>query len=84
MKNKLKKMEDKYSIEFFPNSTLEECQFYFYCQRMAQKDRLLISKYIKAYKGVRIFFIINIFYIKYSQYHLYLTKIQLLLLKQRT
>ncbi len=50
-------MEDNSNIEFFPNFTLKGCQFFFYCPKMAQKEKIIISKYIKEYDGVRILFI---------------------------
>lgn len=48
-------MEEKIMIEFFPNSSFEGAQFYFYCPNMAQKDKIAISKLIRQYKGVRNF-----------------------------
>lgn len=51
-------MDEKNIIEFFPNSTLKGCQFYFYCPNMAQKDKISISKWIREYEGVNI--ILNI------------------------
>ena len=52
-------------MDFFPNSTLKGCQFFFYCPNMAQKDKISISKLIKDYEGVisylyKIIFNINI------------------------
>ena len=47
-------MEDKPIIGFFPNLTLQGCQFYFHCPKMTQKEKILISKYIQKYEGVRI------------------------------
>lgn len=63
-------MEDKSIIEFFPNLTLQGCQFYFYCPKMAQKEKILISKYIKKYEGVRIATINQNFLFKFSQFPL--------------
>ncbi len=45
-------MEDNSILEFFPNSTLKDLQFFFYCPNMEQKDKISISKLIKEYEGV--------------------------------
>ena len=71
-------MKDKFFIEFFPNFNFKGCQFYFYCPKMAQKDKILISEYIKKYDGVRKLYNLYIFFIiTNSQFPLISTKIQL-------
>ena len=70
-------MEDKIIIEFFPNFNFRGCQFFFYCPKMAQKDKILISEYIKKYDGVRKFYNdSNFFNLKYSQFPLLSIRIQ--------
>ena len=44
------------NMDFFPKSTLKGCKFYFYCPNMSQKDKVSISKLIKDYEGVILYF----------------------------
>ena len=47
-------MDDTYSLEeFFPNNSLKDSKFYFYCPNMTEEDKTLIINLIKEKRGVR-------------------------------
>ena len=47
-------MDDTYSFEeFFPNNSLKDSKFYFYCPNMTEEDKTLIINLIKEKRGVR-------------------------------
>jgi hypothetical protein len=39
--------------EFFPNNSLKDSKFYFYCPNMTEEDKTLIINLIKEKRGVR-------------------------------
>lgn len=41
--------------EFFPNNSLKNSKFYFYCPNMTEEDKTLIVNLIKEKGGVRFF-----------------------------
>ena len=49
-------MDDTDSFEeFFPNNSLKDSKFYFYCPNMTEEDKTLIVNLIKEKGGVRFF-----------------------------
>ena len=55
-------MDDSNSCEeFFPNNTLKNSKFYFYCPNMTEEDKTLIVNLIKEKGGVRFINLIILF-----------------------
>ena len=62
-------MDDSNSCEeFFPNNTLKNSKFYFYCPNMTEEDKTLIVNLIKEKGGVR-FINFNYIIFLFSKYH---------------